>query len=94
MLFSDDPAVSARAALPGEALQFFVQALQVDPVTGEPDPNDRPTNWVRYVGDFGGATSPGLAGGNAKNGVRILMLIDRAQAQQVVVQSVRIIYRA
>ncbi|MDA1220727.1 MAG: Ig-like domain-containing protein [Planctomycetota bacterium] len=94
VLFSDDPAVSARAALPGEALQFFVQALQVDPVTGEPDPNDRPTNWVRYVGDFGGATSPGLAGGNAKNGVRILMLIDRAQAQQVVVQSVRIIYRA
>jgi hypothetical protein len=94
VLFSDDPAVSTRAALPGEAIQFFVQALQVDPVTGEADPNDRPTNWVRYVGDFGGATSPGLAGGNAKNGVRILLLVDRAQAQQVVVQSVRIIYRA
>ncbi|MGA1524102.1 MAG: Ig-like domain-containing protein [Planctomycetota bacterium] len=94
VLFSDDPAITALAALPGEALQFFVQALQVDPVTGAPDPNDRATSWVRYVGDFGGSTSPGLAGGNAKNGVRIMLLIDRAQAQEVVVQSVRIIYRA
>jgi hypothetical protein len=92
--FSDDPAVAPQAAIAGAPLLFYVQAQQVDPITGAPDPNDRATPWVRYVGGFGGSGEPSLAGQNARNGLRILLLIDRAQAQQVVVRNVRIVFRS
>jgi hypothetical protein len=95
MLFSDDPEVpNSMPALSGQSpLQFFVQSIETDPVTGAPVPGAQPGPWRRYVGSFGATTGEGSLVDDGGNGFRFMMFVDRAFAQNVVVQELRIAFR-
>jgi hypothetical protein len=95
MLFSDDPEVpNSMPALAGQSpLQFFVQSIETDPVSGNPLPGAQPGPWRRYVGSFGATTGEGSLVDDGGNGFRFMMFIDRAFAQNVVVQELRVSFR-
>lgn len=95
MLFSDDPEVpNSMPALSGQSpLQFYAQAIQTDPVTGQVEPGATPGPWRRYVGSFGATTGEGSLVDDGGNAFRFMMFVDRAFAQNVVVQELRIVFR-
>ncbi len=95
MKFSDDPAVGTPALEnSGSALVFFVQGIDIDLTTGEPDPDRDPYQWRRYVGDFGlSQNQPGL-NSDATLGFQFILLRDSTVSTDVVVQELRVIYQS
>ena len=95
MVFSDDPSVGTPALEgSGSALVLYVQGIDIDITTGEPDPDRDPYNWRKYVGDFGlSQGEPGL-NSDATLGFKFLLLRDSSVSTDVVVQELRVIYQS
>jgi len=86
LVFSDDPAVSTLAAGPGAAVRLWIQAGQLDLVTGE----------VQSMGPWrvGVRTSQAVTGitSDERNGFRWVIAQDRAIAQEVVLDRVTVTF--
>ncbi len=91
--FSDDPAVGTAALEGSSPLIFWIQAIDVDSVTGLPAEGATPDPWRRYVGDFGGPGDPGIVL-DGRTGFRWQLILDRTMSQNVVVHEVKIIYES
>lgn len=92
--YSDDPAVGLPAHAGVAPVNFYVQGVLADPLTGQPLPNERPRPWRRYVGGFGAPLGETGLNSDAPTGIRIACIIDRSLATNVVIRAIRIYYRS
>ena len=87
-IFSDDPAVpNSVPALPGAPVRALWQAATLDLVTGDPITVRPWRTSVRSSSLQVGIASDGL------NGFRFMLMIDRAFAQTITIDSVTVLYR-
>ena len=87
VVFTDDPALPGVPALPGQPVRALWQSATLDLVTGEPLVV-RP--WRTSVRST--STQPGIAS-DGLNGFRFMIMIDRAFAQNITIDSVTVLYR-
>jgi hypothetical protein len=86
-VFTDDPALPGVPALPGAPVRALWQSATLDLVTGDPL-LVRP--WRTAVRST--ATQPGIAS-DGLNGFRFMIMVDRALAQTITIDSVTVLYR-
>jgi hypothetical protein len=86
-VFSDDPAVSTVAAGPGAPVRALFQAAALDLQTGVALETRPWRTSVRSSPLQTGIASDGL------NGFRFMLFVDRAFAQDVTIDEVRVVYR-
>jgi hypothetical protein len=86
-VYTDDPALPGVPALPGQAVRALWQSATLDPVTGDPL-LVRP--WRTAVRST--STQPGIAS-DGLNGFRFMIMVDRALAQTITIDSVAVLYR-
>jgi hypothetical protein len=86
-IFSDDPTVSTVAAGPGAPVRALFQAASLDLTTGVALETRPWRTSVRSSPSQTGIASDGL------NGFRFMLFVDRAFAQDVTIDEVRVVYR-
>lgn len=84
--FSDDSAVGVEATT-GSPLRVFFQGVAIDPATSQP--TEDVTAWFSRVGTTAGI--PSLNDGQ-RTGFRWIVVADRAVANDIVLNSVKVVY--
>ncbi len=84
-----DSADHGIQAMPGAAIQFFVQGQNIDPSTGQPAVDESPTEWFRAIGP--GAGVPSL-NDVPRTGFRFSINADYTVANTVVIDKVSVFF--